>query len=136
MAAIKRRRQSGGARNAASQFVVTHPDKPYWPKEGITKGQLVDYYRAIGPIMLPYLRDRPQSLHRFPNGTIAKSFFQKDVGRQPPPEWVRTETINVDTPEKRMSMIVCDDLPTLLYLANLGCIEINPWNSRTECRAA
>jgi bifunctional non-homologous end joining protein LigD len=84
----------------------------------------------MGPMMLPYLRDRPQSLNRFPNGIDAKNFYQKDVTRQPPPEWVRTEKVDVDVRAEDMLMVVCDNLETLLYLANLGCIEINPWNSR------
>jgi bifunctional non-homologous end joining protein LigD len=126
------KRRLVNARNATNRAIITHPDKVYWPRDGITKGELIDYYRMIGPLMLPYLRDRPQSLNRFPNGIAAKNFYQKDVSRQPPPDWVRTEMIDVDVRTKDMQMVICDNLDTLLYLANLGCIEINPWNSRVE----
>src|SRR5271168_5004647 len=72
---------------------LTNQDKIYWPDEKITKGDLLNYYTEIAPVILPYLKDRPQSLHRYPNGIQGKSFFQKDVGRQPPPAWVQTAVI-------------------------------------------
>jgi bifunctional non-homologous end joining protein LigD len=79
---------------------------------------------------LPYLRDRPESLHRHPNGITGQSFFQKDMSTQPPPPWIRTIEIDSDSPEKPIRYLVCQDKATLLYMANLGCIELNPWNSR------
>ncbi|MBV9122007.1 MAG: DNA ligase D [Planctomycetes bacterium] len=112
--------------------VLTHLDKVYWPKEGYTKGDLIAYYREMAPVLLPYLRDRPQSLHRHPNGMAGKSFFQKDVSRQPPPDWVKTMTIPPGSGTKDVTYVLCQDQASLLYLANLGCIELNPWNSRVD----
>ena len=109
---------------------LTNLDKVYWPKDGYTKGDLIEYYRAVSSFILPHLRDRPMSLHRHPDGTDGESFFQKDVSKRPPPEWVRTEVIDSDSRRDTLTYIVCDDEPTLLYLANLGCIELNPWLSR------
>jgi bifunctional non-homologous end joining protein LigD len=110
--------------------LLTNLDKVYWPREGYTKGDLIAYYRAVAPVLLPYLRDRPQSLHRHPNGIEGKSFFQKDVSRQPPPDWVETVTIPPESGAKAITYLLCQDAASLLYLANLGCIELNPWNSR------
>lgn len=112
--------------------VLTNLDKVYWPDDGYTKGDLINYYREIAPVILPYLRDRPESLHRHPNGIDRDSFFQKDVSKTPPPEWVETVPISSESDGEVKTYIVCQNEPTLLYLANLGCIEINPWNSRIE----
>ncbi len=112
-----------------SQPALTNLNKIYWPGEKLTKGDLIDYYRDVAPVMLPYLLDRPQSLHRHPEGIDGKDFFQKDVGRHPPPDWVETTVIPSDNGES-VRYLLCQNEPTLLYLANLGCIEINPWNSR------
>jgi bifunctional non-homologous end joining protein LigD len=109
---------------------LTHLNKVYWPDEGYTKKDLIDYYRDIAPIILPYLRDRPESLHRHPNGITAASFFQKDVSKQPPPAWVETVTLFSENEGKDVRYILCQNEATLLYLANLGCIELNPLNSR------
>jgi bifunctional non-homologous end joining protein LigD len=110
---------------------VTHPDKIFFPKEKYTKGDVIAYYRVMAPYILPYLKDRPESLHRFPNGIKEESFFQKDVDHQPPP-WVRTTNIHSDTEDRDLNYLICDDERTLVYIANLGCIEINPWSSRAE----
>jgi bifunctional non-homologous end joining protein LigD len=108
---------------------LTHPDKVLWPADGYTKRDMAEYYSAIASVLLPYLRDRPQSLHRYPNGIDAASFFQKDVTRQPLPDWVETVVIPHEN-GRTGRYVVCQDERTLLYLANLGCIELNPWNSR------
>lgn len=107
---------------------ITHPDKVYWPDEGITKGQLVDYYNAISAYLLPYLKGRPQSLRRNPSGIKHKGFFHKDAGHNVP-EWVDTIRIWSEGANRNIDYIVCNNKPTLLYLNNLGCIELNPWNS-------
>ncbi len=109
---------------------LTNLDKVYWPEEGYTKGDLIDYYREIAPVLLPYLKDRPQSLLRHPNGITGKSFFQKDVSRQPPPAWVQTVRIPPESGKADITYLLCQDTASLLYLANLGCIELNPWHSR------
>jgi bifunctional non-homologous end joining protein LigD len=109
---------------------LTNLDKVYWPADGYTKGDLVAYYRDVAPVIMPHLRDRPMSLHRHPDGIAGGSFFQKDVGRHPPPAWVRTIVVPNESRGGTITYLVCDDEPTLLYLANLGCIELNPWNAR------
>jgi bifunctional non-homologous end joining protein LigD len=109
---------------------LTNLDKVYWPKEGYTKGDLIRYYREVAPFVLPYLQDRPLSLHRHPNGIEGKSFFQKDMRRQPPPHWVQTIEITSESDGKQVQSALCQDEAALVYLANLGCIEFNPWNSR------
>jgi bifunctional non-homologous end joining protein LigD len=109
---------------------LTHLNKVYWPDEGYTKKDLIDYYRDVAPIILPYLRDRPESLNRHPNGIKSASFFQKDVSKQPPPDWVETVTLYSENERKDVRYILCQNEATLLYLANLGCIELNPFHSR------
>ncbi|MFL5328477.1 MAG: DNA ligase D [Gemmataceae bacterium] len=109
---------------------LTNLGKIYWPRDGYTKGDLINYYREIAPFILPYLNDRPQSQHRHPEGIDGDSFFQKDVSKRPPPAWVKTTVVPHKERAGSSHFIVCDDQRTLLYLANLGCIEINPWNSR------
>ncbi len=105
----------------------TNLDKVYWPADGYTKGDLLDYYRAVAPWLLPYLADRPVVLTRFPDGIDGKSFYQKDA---PPftPEWVRTAPLPSE--ERDIDYIVADDLDTLLYVANLGSIPLHIWGSR------
>jgi bifunctional non-homologous end joining protein LigD len=111
---------------------LTNLNKVYWPEEGYTKGDLIRYYRNVSSIILPHLKDRPQSLHRHPNGIHGKSFFQKDVRQQPPPDWVETVEITSDSDGKKVRSVLCQDEATLAYLANLGCIELNPWNARVS----
>jgi bifunctional non-homologous end joining protein LigD len=110
---------------------LTNLDKVFWPQEGFRKGNLIEYYRQIAGVILPYLRDRPLSLRRHPNGIEGKSFFQKDVTGQPPPDWVQTVLLSFDSGEqKTIRAVLCQDEATLIYLANLGCIELHPWSSR------
>jgi bifunctional non-homologous end joining protein LigD len=115
---------------AVARPVVTNPEKVYWPDEGYTKADLVAYYRSIAPVILPHLRDRPLSLNRHPNGITEANFFQKNVSKQPPPAWVTTAVITSKVDGTRRRQVVCQDEATLVNLANLGCIEMNPWTSR------
>lgn len=108
----------------------THLDKVYWPDEGYTKGDLIDYYREISAFILPYLKDRPLSLNRHPDGIAGMNFFQKDVSRQPPPPWVQTLRLPSGNGAVAVTYAICQNEDTLLYLVNLGCIEMNPWLSR------
>jgi bifunctional non-homologous end joining protein LigD len=103
--------------------------KVYWPQERYTKGDLIDYYRAIAPWMLPYLRNRPLVMTRYPDGIDGKSFYQKDAPEFAP-EWIRTESIWSEDTQREIRYFVCDDEETLLYIANLGCIPIHLWASR------
>jgi bifunctional non-homologous end joining protein LigD len=113
------------------ELTLTNQGKVYWPEERITKGDVIEYYRAVHKYLLPYLKDRPQSLRRNPNGITDEGFFQKDAGRSIP-GWIRTEKIRAESANRNINYIICNDLATLLYLNNLGCIELNPWNSRVK----
>lgn len=110
---------------------LTNQGKVYWPKDGFTKGDVLEYYNSISKYILPYLKDRPQSLKRNPNGIADKGFFHKDAGDKVP-EWVDHIKLYSESAEKDIDYIVCNNKATLLYLNNLGCIEINPWNSRLK----
>jgi bifunctional non-homologous end joining protein LigD len=82
--------------------------------------------------MLPYLLDRPQSMNRFPNGINAPGFYQKDVDVEKSPDWIQTHTVFAESTQENVDYLLCNNKETLLYMANLGCIEINPWNSRIK----
>jgi len=110
---------------------LTNLKKVYFPDEGYTKGDVIEYYRKVAQYILLYLKGRPESLNRHPNGIDGESFYQKDVAALPP-DWVKTEMIYSEHNEKEINYLVCNDEATLVYLANLGCIEINPWFSRIE----
>lgn len=101
--------------------------KVFWPDEGYTKRDLLNYYYQAAPYILPYLRDRPQSLNRFPNGIAGKSFYQKDVTATAP-GWVKQFPYHTSTGEDK-NFLVVEDEASLLWMANLGAIEMNPWNS-------
>jgi bifunctional non-homologous end joining protein LigD len=107
----------------------TNLTKVFWPDEGYTKGDLIEYYRAISPWLLPYLRDRPLVLTRYPDGIKGKSFFQKDAPSFAP-GWVRLERIWSEQAEREVDYFVADDIETLLYIANLGTIPLHVWGSR------
>jgi bifunctional non-homologous end joining protein LigD len=111
---------------------LTNQNKIYWPDEKISKGELVSYYSEIAPIMLPYLKDRPQSLHRFPNGIKAPGFYQKDLDTKTIPGWLKTQKIFSESTGENIDYLICNDKATLVYMANLGCIEVHPWNSRIK----
>ena len=104
-------------------------EKIWWPEDGFTKGDLIRYYQAIAPWMLPYLRDRPLMLTRFPDGIHAESFFQKQSGPHVPP-WVRT--VQMEGDEGPIRQFVCDDVETLAYLVNLGTIPFHLWSARVS----
>src|SRR3989454_625016 len=104
-------------------------DKVFWPDEGYTKGDLIEYYRAISPWLLPYLKDRPVVMTRYPDGITGKSFFQKDAPAFAP-DWLRTERMWSEDTQREIDYFVCDDLESLLYLANLGSIPLHVWGSR------
>ena len=114
---------------AAKKVPFTNLDKVFWPKEGYTKGDLVEFYRAISPWLLPYLRDRPLVLTRYPDGIEGKSFFQKDAPRYVP-AWLRRERMWSEQTERDIDYFIADDVESLLYLANLGTIPIHVWSSR------
>jgi len=110
------------------ELKFTNLDKVFWPKEGITKRDLINYYYQAAPFILPYLKDRPQSMNRFPNGIEGEGFYFKNV-TDTAPDWAETYLYHSDTDEEDKHYLVGKDEATLLYMANLGCIEMNPWNS-------
>lgn len=109
-------------------FEPTHPDKVYFPKHRYTKGDILRYYEQMAPYILPYLKGRPLSLNRMPHGIKGESFFQKN--NEHLPDWVPAADIFSESNNANLHWIVGGDLPTLLYVAQLGSIEINPWNAR------
>ena len=112
------------------KLILTNLGKVFWPKEGYTKGDLIAYYRTVAPVILPYMMDRPQVLHRHVDGHEGKEFFQR-VSRQCPP-WVKMVRVTTDGGKEARDFHLCQDWPTLLWMANFGCIELIPWNSRFE----
>jgi bifunctional non-homologous end joining protein LigD len=110
---------------------LTNLDKVYWPEEGYTKGDVINYYHSVAPYILPYLKDRPQSLYRTPNGITGGGFYQKDVSSFAP-DWLETYAVAGTEGEKEKLYLLCQNEQTLIYMANLGCIEINPWLSRIQ----
>jgi bifunctional non-homologous end joining protein LigD len=107
----------------------TNLNKLYYPRDGITKRDLINYYDAVAHLILPYLRNRPLSLKRYPDGIEGPFFFQKDIDEKYP-DWLRLEPIHSEHRNAPIRYVVADDRATLLYLANLGCIDHNPWMSR------
>ncbi|MEO8769940.1 MAG: DNA ligase D [Ferruginibacter sp.] len=107
---------------------ITNRSKLYWPDEGITKGMVIDFYQSIAEYILPFLKDRPQSLKRNPNGIKDNGFFHKDAGEEAP-SFVKTFKVHSASTNKEIDYIICNDKATLAYLNNLGCIELNPWHS-------
>jgi bifunctional non-homologous end joining protein LigD len=109
----------------------TNLDKVFWPAEGYTKGDLIEYHRQVAEWMLPYLEDRPLVMTRYPDGIEGKSFFQKDA---PPyaPDWFRRVTLWSEGSERELSYFVAEDLDSLLYVINLGTIPLHIWSSRIE----
>ncbi len=114
-----------------AELKTTNRTKVFFPDEGVTKGDVIDYYEQMAGVILPYLKDRPESLFRTPNGINQKGFFHKDAGDEAP-SWVKHIELYSESTNKDINYILCNDKPTLLYLANLGCIEINPWHSRVK----
>jgi bifunctional non-homologous end joining protein LigD len=113
----------------------THLNKVFYPAEGYTKRDLLNYYDAVADLLLPYLRDRPLSLKRYPDGISGEYFFQKDTHDRVP-AWVRVEPIDSGHKKAPTRWVLADNRATLLYLTNLGCIDQNPWMSRAgslEC---
>jgi bifunctional non-homologous end joining protein LigD len=121
------------AKNTAEEHdrtvVISNPSKVYWPADGYTKSDLVDYYKAISRWLLPYLRNRPVVMTRFPDGIDGKSFYQKDAPDWTP-EWVRTVPIWSTDTQREIRYFVADDVETITYLANLGTIPLHIWLSR------
>lgn len=110
---------------------LTHLRKLYWEEEKISKGDLIYYYTNIYPFIGPYLKNRPQNLRRNPGGIKDDGFYHKDAGDEGP-SWIKSVAIHSESTGKDVDYIICNDQATLAYLNNLGCIELNPWNSTVK----
>ncbi len=135
-AAARGRREAGppappSGPPAKREVKLSNLDKVFWPEDGYTKGDLIEYYRAIAPWLLPYLKDRPLVLDRFPDGIHGKSFFQKNAPLGTP-EWVRTVGIWNDDSQREIEYFVCNEVETLVHLANLAAIPLHVWASRVS----
>jgi bifunctional non-homologous end joining protein LigD len=111
------------------EIEISRPEKVLFPDDGITKGDLIEYYARIAPHMLPHLRDRPLTLERYPNGIHSKRFFQKEVSSYFP-SWIRTVT--VPKAGGTVTHVVCNDTATLVYLANQACITPHIFLTRMD----
>jgi len=115
---------------AKREVGLTNLQKPFWPERGITKGMLIQYYADVAPVLLPHIRDRAMVMKRYPHGWAGEFFFMKRAP-VPRPDWIRTCTVFhgsgnvIDFP-------VIDDVPSLLWLINLGCIDLNQWYARCD----
>ena len=119
------------APSVAREVHFTNLDKVFWPAERYTKGDLIDYYRAISPWLLPYLADRALVMTRYPDGIDGKSFYQKDAPEWAP-DWLRTETVFSESSGRDLSYFVADSPEAVLYIANMGTIPLHIWHSRLE----
>jgi bifunctional non-homologous end joining protein LigD len=118
------------------ELKLSNLDKVFFPVEGITKGDLLEYYRAVAPVLLPHLRDRPFTMVRWPDGIEAERFFQKDAPSHMP-EWIPTHRALVSTREpprrkKWVNFPLVNDELALLWMVNMGCIDMNAWYSRVD----
>lgn len=120
---------TGVVRVDRREIEISRPEKVLFPADGITKGELVEYYARIAPRMVPYLRDRPLTLERYPNGIATKRFFQKEVSSYFP-KWIRTVT--VPKVGGTVTHVVCNDTATLVYLANQACVTPHIFLSRAD----
>ena len=111
------------------EMKFTNLSKIYWPKGKITKRDMLNYYYQVAPFILPYLKNRPQSMNRHPDGINGKSFYFKDVTGKAP-AWVETFLYRSEADSRDRHYLVAKDEASLLYMASLGCIEMNPWHSR------
>lgn len=109
----------------------TNLSKVYWPREKLTKRDMINYYYQMAPYLLPYMKDRPQTLNRHPNGITGKTFYQKDI-RDKAPEWLERFPYYSRGDEREKEFLVCSNEASILYIASLGCIEMNPWHSRQQ----
>ena len=109
---------------------LTNLGKPFWPKEGIVKRDLLQYYADVSPWLLPHLHDRAMVMKRYPNGAGGKCFFMKRVP-EPHPEWIETCSIEHDSGNV-IAFPMVQDLASLLWVVNLGCIDLNQWYARCD----
>jgi bifunctional non-homologous end joining protein LigD len=113
------------------ELKLTNLKKVFWIKEDIKKGDLINYYHLVAPYIMPYMKDRPQSLNRFPNGIHGDSFYQKNMGGKVD-KWIKTFKRFSESTGEDKDFMICTNEASLIYMVNLGCIELNPWHSRVQ----
>ena len=123
-------------RRGRRELRLSNLDKVFWPDEGITKGDLLDYYQAVAPVLVPHLAHRPVTLRRYPDGAFGKAFFQKDAPSHMP-EWIprfraAVSARDKERTRKEIDFPVVDDELSLLWMVNMGCIDLNTWYSRID----
>jgi bifunctional non-homologous end joining protein LigD len=127
--------QAGTATTPRRDLKLGNLDKVFWPDEGITKGDLIEYYRAVADVAVPLLRDRPFTMKRYPDGVAAKPFFQKNAPSHMP-DWIPTAefpaTSREDRSQRMINYPLVNEEAALLWMANMGCIDLNAWLSRAD----
>ncbi|MGH9461322.1 MAG: non-homologous end-joining DNA ligase [Vicinamibacteria bacterium] len=116
-------------RKTKHKIKFSNLEKIYWPKEGYTKGDLIEYYEKVADLIVPYLHERPVHMLRYPDGIEGKAFYQKDAPEHMA-DWVTIEPIESESKGKAIRFVICNDRDTLLYMVNLGSIDLHPWLSR------
>lgn len=116
---------SAKVRVDGKEVQLTNLDKPFWPELGITKGDLIQYYADVAPLLLPHIKDRAMVMKRYPHGAAGEFFFMKRAP-SPRPDWIRTCRIDHDSGNV-IDFPLINDLPSLLWVINLGCIDLNQW---------
>ena len=127
---IPRDREAVTAHPDGKDVALTNLRKPFWPELGITKGDLLQYYADVAPFLVPYMVDRAQVMKRYPNGAAGDFFYMKRTPSNAPP-WLRTCSIEHGSGSV-IAFPIIDDLASLLWLINLGCIDLNEWYSRCD----
>jgi bifunctional non-homologous end joining protein LigD len=110
---------------------ISHPHKVLFPRDGITKEDVVRYYQKISDLILPYLDRRPINMQRFPDGIDSDGFYQKEIP-QYFPDWIERASVELKGEGQKQDQVLCQKTATLLYLANLGCITMHRWLSRSD----
>ena len=123
-------------KKGSRELKLSNLDKVFFPKEGIAKGDLLEYYRAVAPVLVPHLKERPFTMVRYPDGIEGKKFFQKDAPSHMP-EWIprfRTQVSTRESPRQRkwVNFPVVNDELALLWMVNMGCVDMNTWYSRVD----
>ena len=121
-------------RRGRRELTLSNLDKPFWPDEGVTKGDLLSYYRDVAHVLVPHLRDRPFTMKRYPDGWQGKHFFQKDTPAHAP-EWLRSARFpatNRQGERREIDYALVNDDLALLWVVNMGCIDMNAWSSRAD----
>ncbi len=129
---LESKSKAKGWKQEWQKLIFTNLEKIFFPEEKITKGDLIEYYKNISSYILPYLKDRPESLNRFPNWINEKSFYKKNFEKNELPKWINTYIYHSESEKRDINYILAQNEESLLYMINLWCIDINPWSSRIQ----